>query len=348
MRIENDIKLDFKDVLIRPKRSTLFTRSEVSLIRELAFRTCPQPWSGIPLIAANMDTTGTFEMALALAKEKCLTAIHKHYTLENWKSFLDDSTRCPQALFKFLIVSTGIGDADLEKLDKIIKLSDSIKAICIDVANGYSEKFVEAVRTLRNKYPDHVIMAGNVVTGEMTEELILSGADVVKVGIGPGSVCTTRRITGVGYPQLSAIIECADAAHGLGGLIIADGGCTCPGDIAKALGGGADFVMLGGMLAGHKESGGSLEEIDGKLYKKFYGMSSETAMTKYAGGVAEYRASEGRSVMIPYRGPVQSTLQEILGGLRSTCTYVGAKSLKELSKRTTFVRVTQQMNSVFP
>jgi GMP reductase len=181
----------------------------------------------------------------------------------------------------------------------------------------------------------------------MTEELILSGADIVKVGIGPGSVCTTRSMTGVGYPQLSAVIECADAAHGLGGRICADGGCTSPGDVAKAFGGGADFVMLGGMLAGHDECAGDTVEQDGQQFKRFYGMSSRTAMQKYAGGVAHYRASEGKEVLVPYRGPVADSMQDVLGGLRSACTYVGARTLKELTKRTTFVRAGMQTNEIF-
>ena len=215
------------------------------------------------------------------------------------------------------------------------------------MANGYSEHFVEFVKKTREQYPDKVIIAGNVVTGEMVEELLLSGADLVKVGIGPGSVCTTRVKTGVGYPQLSAIIECADAAHGLGGQIISDGGCTSPGDVAKAFGAGADFVMLGGMLAGHDESGGEIIQKDGKVFKQFYGMSSSTAMEKHVGGVAEYRASEGKTVEVPYRGEVENTLQDILGGLRSTCTYVGAQRLKELTKRTTFIRVSEQENQIY-
>ena len=215
------------------------------------------------------------------------------------------------------------------------------------MANGYSEYFTDVIKQVRDAWPDSVIMAGNVVTGEMTEQLILSGADIVKVGIGPGSVCTTRLKTGIGYPQLSAVIECADAAHGLKGLVCSDGGCVAPGDVAKAFGGGADFVMLGGMLAGHDECLGEPIEKEGKKYKRFYGMSSSEAMKKYAGGVANYRSSEGKSVDIPYKGPIENTVLDILGGLRSTCTYVGAPQLKELSKRTTFIRVNQQMNEVF-
>jgi len=223
----------------------------------------------------------------------------------------------------------------------------AIHYVCIDVANGYTESFVTFVRRFRDAHPKLTLMAGNVVTGEMTEELILCGVDIVKVGIGPGSVCTTRGMTGVGYPQLSAVIECADAAHGLEGRICSDGGCTSPGDIAKAFGGGADFVMLGGMLAGHDEGGGEVVEQGGAQFKRFYGMSSRVAMEKYAGGVAHYRASEGKEVMVQYRGPVAATVQGILGGLRSACTYVGARTLKELTKRTTFVRVSMEMNEVF-
>ncbi|XP_049982047.1 GMP reductase 2 isoform X2 [Alexandromys fortis] len=283
--IDNDVKLDFKDVLLRPKRSTLKSRSEVDLTRSFSFRNSKQTYNGIPIIAANMDTVGTFEMAKVLCKFSLFTAVHKHYSVHQWQEFAGQNPDC--------------------------------------------------------------LEAGNVVTGEMVEELILSGADIIKVGIGPGSVCTTRKKTGVGYPQLSAVMECADAAHGLRGHIISDGGCSCPGDVAKAFGAGADFVMLGGMLAGHSESGGELIERDGKKYKLFYGMSSEMAMKKYSGGVAEYRASEGKTVEVPFKGDVEHTIRDILGGIRSTCTYVGAAKLKELSRRTTFIRVTQQVNPIF-
>ena len=181
----------------------------------------------------------------------------------------------------------------------------------------------------------------------MTQELILSGADIVKVRIGPGSVCTTRIQTGVGYPQLSAVIECADAAHGLGAHIIADGGCTCPGDVAKAFGGGADFVMLGGMFAGHDEGKGKIIKKNGIKFIEFYGSSSDTANEKHYGGLADYRSSEGKNVKLKYRGKIKDTILNILGGLRSSCAYVGAPTLKQLSKCTTFVRVNQQHNDAF-
>jgi len=349
--IETDTKLDFKDVLIRPKRSFLSSRRDVSLERTFTMKHSGQVWEGVPIIAANMDSVGTFEMAKSLSQKKILTAVHKHYSVDEWKTFAAEN----QEVLPFVAVSSGIREQDSVKLDLIIENIPEIRMICIDVANGYSESFVEFIRETRRKHNTHTIMAGNVVTQEMTEALIMSGADIVKVGIGPGSVCTTRIQTGVGYPQLSAVIECADAAHGLGGRIISDGGCSYPGDLAKAFGGGADFIMLGGMLAGHDESGGeTIEEKNPKtgkgtgVYSKiFYGMSSDTAMKKHVGGVAEYRSSEGKTVKVPYRGPVHDTISNILGGVRSTCTYVGAMELRELPKRTTFIRVTMQLNETF-
>uniref|UniRef100_A0A8D1T0X0 GMP reductase n=1 Tax=Sus scrofa TaxID=9823 RepID=A0A8D1T0X0_PIG len=320
-RIDADLKLDFKDVLLRPKRSSLKSRAEVDLERTFTFRNSKQTYSGIPIIVANMDTVGTFEMAVVMSQVRC------------WAFSL--------------CCSSGSGKNDLEKMSSILEAVPQVKFICLDVANGYSEHFVEFVKLVRAKFPEHTIMAGNVVTGEMVEELILSGADIIKVGVGPGSVCTTRTKTGVGYPQLSAVIECADSAHGLKGHIISDGGCTCPGDVAKAFGAGADFVMLGGMFSGHTECAGEVIERNGQKLKLFYGMSSETAMKKHSGGVAEYRASEGKTVEVPYKGDVENTILDILGGLRSTCTYVGAAKLKELSRRATFIRVTQQHNTVF-
>lgn len=342
MRIETDPKLDFSNVLIKPKRSTLSSRNDVSLNRTYIFKHTGTSWTGVPIVAANMDTTGTFEMAKVMSANGMITCIHKYYSQTEWNEFAIANP----SVVKNVAITIGISDSELELASRIVE-EHSVGFICMDVANGYTERFVNMIRKVRSMFPKTPIIAGNVVTAEMTEELILSGADIVKVGIGPGSVCTTRKMTGVGYPQLSAIIECADAAHGLGGLVMADGGCTVPGDIAKAFGGGADFVMLGGMLAGHKESAGDIIEKNGSLYKTFYGMSSALAMEKYAGGVASYRAAEGKSVSIPYRGELQTTLNDIAGGLRSCCTYVGASCLKELSKRTTFVLVSQQLNNVF-
>ena len=367
MRIESEVKLDFSDVLIRPKRSTLGSRKEVDLCRSYTFRNYDPDfpenterhghYSGVPIMASNMDGVGTFEMADALLKEGMFTCLVKTYSASDLlEYFSNDSKRR-----EYVAMSVGIAEHDLEKLDRVMG-TNPVKYLCIDVANGYSERFATIVEQIRNKYAELIIIAGNVVTGEMTEELILSGADIVKVGIGPGSVCTTRIQTGVGYPQLSAVIECADAAHGLGGHIIADGGCTCPGDVAKAFAGGADFVMLGGMLAGHDEGGGEVitkryltnemnsdgsPVVEEKQFVQFYGMSSESANDKHFGGLKNYRSSEGRTVLVPYKGPVANTIQEILGGIRSACTYTGALKLKQLSKCATFIRCTQTHNSVY-
>lgn len=345
MIIEDSVKLDFKDVLIRPKRSTLSSRREVDLVRKYKFKHSGYEYEGVPIMAANMDGVGTIQMALELDKHKLFTCLTKSYN--NHVNNFNDFTKVNKNSYA---VSTGTGEQDFKNLNMVVTGLDP-QFICIDVANGYSEHFGDFIERVRERWPNKTIIAGNVVTGDMTQELILRGADIVKVGIGPGSVCTTRIQTGVGYPQLSAIIECADAAHGLGGHIIADGGCTCPGDVAKAFGAGADFVMLGGMLAGHDEGGGQIMEDHktrpAQKFVEFYGMSSDTAMKKHSGGVAEYRSSEGRTVRIPYRGPVEATVLDLLGGLRSACTYVGAATLKNLSKCTTFIRVNRQANDVF-
>ena len=336
MHIENELKLDFNDVLIRPKRSTLTSRSEVDLVRDFKI------FKGVPICAANMDTTGTFEIANVLEQFQMLTCLHKHYDVEDLYNFFFTPR-------EYTAYSMGITDGDVHKWELVkSKLpKGNIKYVCIDVANGYTERFINFVSKFKEDNPDIIVIAGNVVTGDITEQLILAGADIVKVGIGPGSVCTTRLKTGVGYPQLSSIIECADAAHGLGGRIMADGGCTNSGDIAKAFGAGADFVMVGSIFAGHEESGGETVVENGTMYKQFYGMSSDTAMDKYNGGMADYKASEGRTVRVPFKGPVINTVQEILGGLRSACTYVGAKELRELSKRTNFIRVNNTHNRFF-
>ena len=351
MFIEEEIKLDFRDVLIRPKRSNLKSRSDVNITRTFSFKHAKDiTWTGVPIMVSNMDTTGTFLMAEAVSKHKLFTCIHKHYTIEEWSFFQAKIVTSPtmtEDIYNYIAVSSGSSDKDLRKLQEIIFIVPGLQFICLDVANGYSESFVSFVEKVRGLFPDKVIIAGSVVTREMTEELLLKGADIVKVGIGPGSVCTTRKKTGVGYPQLSAVIECADAAHGLNGMIVSDGGCTCPGDFGKAFGGGADFVMSGGLFSGHEESDGNTVTIDNKQFKEFYGMSSSEAMNKHSGGVADYRTSEGKKVLIPYKGPVNSTILDILGGIRSTCSYVGADELKHLSKRTTFIRVNQQLNEIY-
>ena len=370
MRIENEILLDYSDVLIRPKRSTLTSRKDVDLTRKFVFRNYTpdfpeniedEDYHGIPIMASNMDGVGTFAMAAELAKQGIFTCLVKTYSKEELTDFFNNANH---DITSSVAMSVGTGNADYDKFVQVYgRVGSKLKYLCIDVANGYSEAFVSHVSNIRKIYPHIVIIAGNVVTADQTQELILNGADIVKVGIGPGSVCTTRIQTGVGYPQLSAVIECADAAHGLGGHIIADGGCTCPGDVAKAFAAGADFVMLGGMLAGHDEGGGEVinrafktseihydtgeEVVEAKQFVKFYGMSSDAANTKHFGGLKDYRSSEGREVLVTYRGAVSNTIQNILGGIRSTCTYVGASALKQLTKCTTFVRVNNQFNKTY-
>jgi GMP reductase len=342
-KIESGEKLDFHNVLIRPKRSTLNSRSEVDLSRSFNFKYSPKRWDGIPIIAANMDSTGTFDVYKCLSNHKIVTALHKFYTLDDYKYFKENYN----VNTKYFMVSTGINENAIEKLQDIFKIIDS-DWICVDIANGYISNFVQFCRKVREAFPDKIIVAGNVVTREMVEELLINGmVDVVKIGIGPGSACTTRLKTGVGMPQLSAVLECADAAHGMGGHIVSDGGITCPGDMAKAFGGGADFVMVGGQFAGHDQNPGDIIEKNGKKYKSFHGMSSDKAQEKHYGKMEKYRSSEGRVITIPYKGDLNCTVLDYLGGLRSTCTYINSPTIKQMSKCTTFVKVFQQLNTVF-
>jgi GMP reductase len=343
MRIEEDIKLDYKDVLFKPKRSKLESRRDVDLTRTFKFHNSGNEWTGVPIMSSNMDGVGTFAMAKVLQNHKMITVMRKHYTVDDW------TKNAKGVKMKYLSVCTGTGviwdpDApDYATMKAVLAMYPDIKFITVDVANAYHENYADFIARLRDSYPDKTIIAGNVISAEMTEELIIKGADIVKCGIGPGSVCTTRTMTGVGVPQLSGIIECADAANGIGGHIIADGGCVFPGDVSKAFGAGAHFVMLGGMLAGHDESEG--EVVDGKV--QFYGMSSDAAMAVHGTRKDGYRGAEGKVVQLPHKGPVDQTVIEILGGIRSTCTYIGAKRIKDMPKCTTFVRCTQQVNQVF-
>lgn len=347
MRIDNEVKLDFSDVLIRPKRSTLNSRKEVQLERTFKFLHSPRSWTGIPIIAANMDSTGTFEMVRALAKHKMITALHKFYTVPELLDFFAGFHEPDHVAY-----TLGIREQDFEKLEEVLKLGlgSKFNFICLDVPNAYLERFVQYVERLRKMCPSHIIMAGNLVTNEMAEEILLRGADIAKVGIGSGSACLTRRQTGVGYPQLSAVIECSDAAHGMSkvgqgsGLIISDGGAQYPSCVAKAFGGGADFVMLGSLFSGFDQSGGDIVTKNGKKFKQYYGMSSSEAMKKHYGGVAKHRASEGRITLVPYKGDVNDFVLDMFGSLRSTGTYIGARKLKEFSKRCTFLLVNHQLN----
>ena len=347
MKIENDIKLDFSDVLFRPKRSTLSSRSEVSLERTFTFKYSKQSWTGIPIISSNMDTISSVEMFKALSKHKCLTCFHKYININDVVQVCNEGYDS-----NYFILSTGILDGDYNTLIDNYHILKAhyidLKFICIDVANGYMFKLIDFCKKVRSEFPNVTLIAGNVVTREIVEELIISGCiDIIKVGIGSGAVCTTRLQTGVGLPQFSAVLDCSDAAHGLNGMIVSDGGICHPGDVSKAIGGGADFVMIGSMLAGHDECPGEIVEENGNKYKLFYGMSSETAMDKHHGGVAKYRSSEGKTVKVSYKGSVENTIQNILGGMRSTCTYIGASNIKDISKCATFVRVNNQVNTFY-
>lgn len=395
MIVEQDVQLDYSDVLLKPKRTTLNSRSEPNIYREYKMKWTGDTLVGNGLMVANMATTGTFDMAKVLQKHKMFTCLHKHYTFEELKDFLQENNFNAKTFDdricgnEYVFVSTGIKDGDYEKICKVLDLG-LCKNLCIDIANGYIPNLLKFVKNIREKYPHLHIMVGNVVTGDMTQDLILNGADIVKLGIGPGSVCTTRKLTGVGRPMLSTVIECADAAHGVGGMVCADGGCVCPGDIVKAYGAGADFVMIGGMLAGTDEASGELIEkvyrtneysydiedfnvavnnsnIEDKIleaditlqyapdkpkyelkkFKKFYGMSSKLAQDKHWGGMAKYRASEGKVVEVPYTGSAEEVIANIKGGLRSAMTYLGAKRLKDIPKCATFYKVNHQLNNVF-
>ena len=341
MKIETTPQLDFHNVLIRPKRTTISSRSQVNLEREFLFPHSTLKWRGVPIIAANMDTTGTFEIYDELVKHKMITCFNKFYNLQNYQDKISKTGLDPN----YFMISTGINERNFSNLCDIVEATNC-KWICIDVANGYMENVVHFCKKVRATFEDKIIVAGNVATREMVEELIINGkVDVVKVGIGPGSACLTRLKTGVGVPQLSAIIDCADAAHGCGGYIIGDGGITCPGDMSKAFGGGADFVMCGGVFAGHDENPGKVVEENGQKYKLFYGMSSQHAMEKHYGKMANYRSSEGRCIKVKYKGSLEKTILDYLGGIRSTCAYINAHKIKHMSKCVTFVVVSQQLNT---
>ena len=338
MKIDNQVKYDFCDLLLRPKRSDLSSRSEVSIEREFTFKYSKRTWSGVPIIASNMDTIGTFDMYKSLSKLKCITALHKFNSIDDYikhKDILDPN---------YYAVTTGIRDKDWEKTKNIIEEMKPYFLV-IDVANGYSTKLVEFCKIVREEFKDLTIIAGNVATGDMVQELILyAKVDIVKCGIGSGALCITRTKTGVGVPQLSVCAECSETANGLDGHVVSDGGCVLPGDIAKAFCAGAHFVMLGGMLGGHNESGGNIVEENGKKYKMIYGMSSKLAQDKHLGGMKSYRSSEGKVRKIEYRGEVTDTILDLFGGLRSTGTYIGARRLKDFPKCATFVKVNRILN----
>ena len=341
MKVDYTPQLDFKDVLIRPKRTTLMSRSQVNIERTLKFPHSSVTWTGVPIIAANMDTTGTFEVYDELVKHKMITCLHKHYVLKDFQKKWKTGPMDPN----YFMISTGIDERGFSWLNDIVEFT-KCKWLCVDIANGYMEQLVNFCKKCRASWPDIILVAGNVATREMVEELVINGeVDVVKVGIGPGSACLTRLKTGVGVPQLSAIMDCADAAHGLNANIIGDGGITCPGDMSKAFGGGADLVMCGGVFAGNDENPGELIEENGVQYKLFYGMSSDHAQKKHYGKMNSYRSSEGRVIKIKYKGALVNTILDYLGGIRSTCTYINSSCIKYMPKCTTFLLVGQQLNT---
>ena len=341
MRINTDPKLNFEDVLLQPKRSTLSSRKDVDMTRNFTFRNSGKQMNFLPIFASNMDGVGTFSMAKALQDHKMMTVITKTTTIDQWRTAVGNGVR-----LQSVSVCTGTNvmwdkDAtDWKTMQEVLKSFPDIKMITVDVANAYHQNMVDFIKKIRNEYPEKIIIAGNVVTPEMTEELIINGADVVKIGIGPGSVCTTRTMTGVGVPQFSAIVDCSDAANGVGGHIMADGGCVHPGDIAKAFGGGAHMVMIGGMLAGHDES--ETQVVDGK--REFYGMSSDRAREVHGQRKDGYKGNEGRLISLPDRGPVAKTLEDIIGGVRSACTYIGARRIKDMAKCASFVTTHNVIN----
>jgi GMP reductase len=337
-KIDFELKLDYNDILIKPIKSSLSSRNEVNLERSFYFPKSHQNWHGIPIIASNMDLVGTYEVYEILSKFKILTAFHKFYTKDEYLKMNLNK--------EYFMVSTGINDVDFDRLKDILDNID-VKFICIDVANGYMTKLIEFCIKIRTLYPNKVLVAGNIVCKELTKELLSIGVDIVKCGIGSGSACTTRIKTGVGIPQISTNLECSKEAHKNEGYIIADGGITCAGDLGKAFASGADFVMIGGQFAGHDENPGNIIEENGQKYKLFYGMSSSTAMNNYYGNVNKYRTSEGRTVKIKYKGKLEDTVLDYLGGLRSTCTYTNTKSVEDLFKNVSFVRVNNQYNKIF-
>lgn len=378
--IIEEIQLDYCDVMIKPKRSTLNSRSEPDIYREYKFRWSNARIIGNGLMVANMATTGTFEMAKVMQYNKMFCCLQKHYTFEELYDFLTENNLKAKTFDEkicgndYIFVSTGIKDGDYEKICKVLDLG-LCKNLCIDIANGYIPNLITFVKKIREKYSDLVIMVGNVVTGDMVQDLILNGADIVKIGIGPGSNCTTRKETAVGRPQLSAVIDCAEAAHAVNGMICADGGITCNGDICKAYGAGADFVMVGSLVAGTDEADGEIIEkmyrtdeydytvesiedmyneyelvpdrpkFEMKKYKLAYGMSSKFAQDKHWNGMNKYRTSEGIVTLKPYVGAVQSVIDKYLGGLRSCMTYISARRLKDIPKCCTFYRANRILNN---
>ena len=370
MQIINEVQLDFSDVLIKPRRSSIDSRSKVDITRVYKFKWCPYPITGTGIMQANMGTIGNFAVSRKMLENGLFACLHKYHSVEDLISFYDELVNpkdvkhwSPIPVWHRCLLGIGLRDDGIEKLRAINKALGIQVGVKFDVPNGYIPQVKEKIIELRKEFPEMFIMVGNVVTGDITEDLILSGADCVAVGIGPGGQCLTREQTGCGRPQLSAIIECADAAHQVGGMVCGDGGITCPGDLGKAFGAGADFIMIGSMFAGTDEADGELITkhiisneydiehdcpcLEEKKFKQFYGMSSTLAQEKFGNGKPSYRASEGRVTLIPYVGPVDDVIEELLGGLRSTMTYLGAWKLKNIPKQCVFYKVHNQLNRTY-
>ena len=369
MQIINETQLDFSDVLIKPRRSSIDSRSKVDITREYKFKWCPYVIKGTGIMQANMGTIGNFEVSRKMLDKGLFACLHKHHNIDILIKFYKELIKRGDDTWRRCLLGIGLRDNGIDKLRQINKELGIQVGIKFDVPNGYIPQVKDKVIELRKEFPEMFIMVGNVVTGDITEDLILSGADCVAVGIGGGSACRTREKTGCGRPQLSTVIECADAAHQVGGMICSDGGITCPGDICKAFGGGADFIMIGGLFAGTDEAEGEIitkwistgeydrvsydsgyifkPHFEEKKFKQFYGMSSTLAQEKFQGGMKNYRASEGVVIEVPYSGSMDSILEDMLGSIRSMMTYIGAKNLKNIPKQCVFYKVNNQRNHIF-
>ena len=335
MFYSSEKKLNFKDVLIVPKSSKINSRKDVILDTKILFPASGINWTGVPIMASNMDNVGTFEMGFALQNFHMTNAVSKFYNKDAWVKSISNGLD-----LEFNFITFGL--QEISEIDEIIsyilqKTNKNIKTIVFDIPNGYIEKFSKIISEARKEFPKLGIIAGNVVTAEGVRLLMDSGADGVKVGIGSGGVCDTTETTGIGYPQLSAAIDCSLEVKKYNGFIVSDGGVKITGDISKAFAAGSGFVMLGSLLAAHKESMAPIIRKDNKNFRELYGMSSTQAMTKHYGGVADYRTSEGKSILVEDRGPVKNTLNKILGAMRSTCTYINAKNIGEIHENSSFI-----------
>ena len=335
MFYSSEKKLNFKDVLIVPKSSKINSRKDVVLDTKILFPASGINWTGVPIMASNMDNVGTFEMGFALQNFHMTNAVSKFYNKDAWVKSISNGLD-----LEFNFITFGL--QEISEIDEIIsyilqKTNKNIKTIVFDIPNGYIEKFSKIISEARKEFPKLGIIAGNVVTSEGVRLLMDSGADGVKVGIGSGGVCDTTETTGIGYPQLSAAIDCSLEVKKYNGFIVSDGGVKITGDISKAFAAGSGFVMLGSLLAAHKESMAPIIRKDNKNFRELYGMSSTQAMVKHYGGVADYRTSEGKLILVEDRGPVKHTLNKILGALRSTCTYINAKNIGEIYENSSFI-----------